>query len=112
LAETIHCPVAHGEGNFITASKEILDYLNENDQVAFQYVDTNGEIARGTYPVNPNGSQLDIAGICNPEGNVLGLMPHPENHIYNYQHPRRSRGESWGSGLPLFRNGVGFCSQI
>jgi len=54
---------------------------------------------------------LDIAGICNPEGNVLGLMPHPENHIFPHQHPRWTRGESGGSGLPLFVNGVRYASQ-
>ncbi len=57
-------------------------------------------------PTNPNGSLLDIAGICNPQGNVLGLMPHPENHIFDYQHPRHTRGETGNSGLKLFENGV------
>jgi phosphoribosylformylglycinamidine synthase subunit PurQ / glutaminase len=106
MVKRIHCPIAHGEGNFITASEEILGELKDQDQIAFTYVNQEGTGAYGDYPTNPNGSQLDIAGICNPEGNVLGLMPHPENHIYGYQHPRRTRGESWGSGLPLFQNGV------
>ena len=54
---------------------------------------------------------MDIAGICNPQGNVLGLMPHPENHILFYQHPRWPRGERGGSGLPLFINGVRCAAQ-
>jgi phosphoribosylformylglycinamidine synthase subunit PurQ / glutaminase len=111
LPEKITCPIAHGEGNFMTASAELLSSIDQNDQIAFTYVYEDGTAAQGKYPVNPNGSLLDIAGICNPQGNVLGLMPHPENHIYAYQHPRRTRGESSGSGLPLFRNGVVFSMQ-
>jgi phosphoribosylformylglycinamidine synthase subunit PurQ / glutaminase len=111
LPEMITCPIAHGEGNFMTASDELLESLDQNDQIAFTYVHEDGTTAAGVYPVNPNGSLLDIAGVCNPQGNVLGLMPHPENHIYAYQHPRRTRGESGGSGLPLFRNGVAYSKQ-
>ncbi len=55
------------------------------------------------YPANPNGSLQDIAGIINPSGNVLGLMPHPEDHIYDYQHPNWTRGESGGMGVKLLR---------
>ena len=58
------------------------------------------------YPANPNGSMNDIAGIANPAGNVLGLMPHPENHIVPEQHPRRHRGPQPGLGLRLFESGV------
>lgn len=111
LGERIHCPVAHGEGNFVTASADFLGYLEDQDQLAFRYVSQDGTAAQGAYPLNPNGSAMDIAGVCNPEGNVLGLMPHPENHIFPYQHPRRTRGESWGSGLPLFCNGVQYSMQ-
>jgi phosphoribosylformylglycinamidine (FGAM) synthase-like amidotransferase family enzyme len=48
----------------------------------------------------------DIAGLCNEMGNVLGLMPHPEDHIYAQQHPRWTRGEVGGLGIGLFRNGI------
>ena len=58
------------------------------------------------YPHNPNGSIADIAGICNPQGNVLGLMPHPEDHLFAWQHPHWSRGVRGQSGLALFENGV------
>ncbi len=58
------------------------------------------------YPDNPNGSIADIAGVCNPAGNVLGLMPHPENHIYSHQHPHHTRGFTGRLGLALFQNGV------
>ncbi len=111
LSEAITCPVAHGEGNFVTQQAQTASYLRTNDQIALVYTRPDGRPAQGAYPHNPNGSVLDIAGICNPEGNVLGLMPHPENHIFPHQHPRWTRGETGGSGLPLFVNGVRYASQ-
>jgi phosphoribosylformylglycinamidine synthase I len=112
LDEIITCPIAHGEGNFQTSETFPLSSFIENDQVALTYIYPDGAPANGCYPTNPNGSILDVAGICNPRGNVLGLMPHPENHIYNWQHPRHTRGETDGSGLKLFENGVKYASQI
>ena len=106
LAETIYCPVAHGEGNFRLADPSMLAALQQNDQAALLYARLDGLPAQGVYPDNPNGSLGDIAGVCNLQGNVLGLMPHPENHIFPYQHPRFTRGESRGLGLALFQNGV------
>jgi phosphoribosylformylglycinamidine synthase subunit PurQ / glutaminase len=112
LAEDIYCPVAHGEGNFLPANNEILGRMQGNGQIALVYSMPDGSPAGGQYPYNPNGSVFDVAGICNPQGNVLGLMPHPENHIFSYQHPRRTRGEQDGLGLPLFVNGVRFAAAI
>ena len=112
LDEIITCPIAHGEGNFQTTDLFPLSTFITNDQIALTYTHTDGSPAGEEYPLNPNGSILDIAGICNPQGNVLGLMPHPENHIYNWQHPRHTRGETSGSGLKIFENGVKYASQI
>ncbi len=112
LNENITCPIAHGEGNFQTAEIFSLSSFIEQDQIALTYIHTSGSSANGEYPINPNGSILDIAGICNPQGNVLGLMPHPENHIHIWQHPRHTRGEHGGSGLKLFENGVKYASQM
>ena len=67
--EVISLPIAHGEGKYI-ADEETLADLKNNGQIVFTYA--NG---------NPNGSALDIAGICNQEGNVLGMMPHPERAV-------------------------------
>ena len=106
----IYCPVAHGEGNFQLADLSRLAQLQ--DQIALIYTQSNGAPANGTYPANPNGSLGDIAGICNPSGNVLGLMPHPEDHLYPWQHPRWTRGEEGSTGLPLFVNGVRYASQL
>jgi phosphoribosylformylglycinamidine synthase len=107
----IECPIAHGEGNFQTSERFPLSGFIQNNQIALAYIGADGSPAHGEYPVNPNGSVLDIAGICNPEGNVLGLMPHPENHIYPYQYPQRTRGMSRHSGLALFKNGVNYAKE-
>lgn len=69
----LHIPIAHSEGRYVN-EKRGLKELYENDQVVFKYVDGQGNELQ----VNPNGSLDNIAGICNLEGNVVGLMPHPE----------------------------------
>ncbi|HEY2980862.1 MAG TPA: phosphoribosylformylglycinamidine synthase I [Anaerolineales bacterium] len=112
LDELITCPVAHGEGNFQTAHENGLTVLAANGQVALTYAHADGSPAGNSYPANPNGSVMDIAGLCNAAGNVLGLMPHPENHVHDYQHPRHTRGETGRSGLALFRNGVAYAEKL
>jgi phosphoribosylformylglycinamidine synthase len=112
LEEFIYCPIAHGEGKFLTSQAEVLPALAANDQIALVYVKPDGALAASQYPENPNGSAGDIAGICNPRGNVLGLMPHPEDHIFDFQHPRWCRGENGQFGLPLFANGVSYASEM
>ena len=85
-------PIAHGEGNY-QADRETLQRLEAEGRVVFRYVDANGD---PTEAGNPNGSANNIAGIINAEGNVLGLMPHPERVV---------EGILGGSdGLPLFRS--------
>jgi len=98
IQDNIECPIAHGEGRF-TADTEVVARLQSNDRVALRYV--NG---------NPNGSADDIAGICDESGLVLGLMPHPENHVVPRQHPNFLRGTHQGLALELFRNGVAHAS--
>jgi phosphoribosylformylglycinamidine synthase subunit PurQ / glutaminase len=112
LTDVIKCPIAHGEGNFQSSFESRIANIVSHDQIALTYVHADGEPSNGEYPANPNGSVLDIAGICNPRGNVLGLMPHPENHIFAYQHPQRTHGETGGSGLALFANGVKYASVL
>ena len=112
LENIITCPIAHGEGNFQINDFFHLSSFIEQDQIALAYIHADGSSAHREYPINPNGSVLDIAGICNPQGNVLGLMPHPENHIQTWQHPRHTRGETGGSGLKLFENGVKHASSL
>ena len=88
----LRMPIAHGEGAFY-ADMETLAELEDQGQVVFRYVDDQG---RRTPEANPNGSLNNIAGICNPAGNVVGLMPHPD----------RSWDARLGSqdGLQLFRS--------
>jgi phosphoribosylformylglycinamidine synthase subunit PurQ / glutaminase len=112
LPEAIYCPVAHGEGRFLAADPHVLDALRAAGQIALVYAGPDGAPAGGLYPHNPNGSAADIAGVCNPAGNVLGLMPHPEDHLFSYQHPRWARGERSGLGLPLFVNGVKYAEGL
>jgi phosphoribosylformylglycinamidine synthase I len=104
LSSHIECPVAHGEGNFQT-----INPSTSSDLIALTYIRPDGTPANGEYPANPNGSVHDIAGVTNLAGNVLGLMPHPENHIHAWQHPQWTRGVERGSGLALFENGVKYA---
>ncbi len=76
----LHIPVAHGEGRFTTKDKTVLKRLIENDQTLFRYCDAKGNFT-DEFPVNPNGAMYNLAGVCNPEGNVMALMPHPERTI-------------------------------
>lgn len=110
LQDLIECPVAHGEGNFITKEPAILNSLSATDQIALVYTKPDGSPANGEYPYNPNGSQMDIAGICNPAGNVLGLMPHPEDHVLPQQYVHWGR-QMCHSGLPLFQNAVRYVEN-
>jgi phosphoribosylformylglycinamidine synthase len=100
LDDLIFCPVAHGEGSFQVKDSAALRALEAGNLVAFRYVDSEGRPAGEQYPLNPNGSVADIAGICNPQGNVLGLMPHPEDHLLPIQNPS---GRNDRLGLPLFQ---------
>jgi phosphoribosylformylglycinamidine synthase len=74
--QVVNIPVAHHDGNYF-ADHGTLQSLQDNDQIVFRYCDANGDT---TVDANPNGSLLNIAGICNKERNVLGMMPHPERH--------------------------------
>lgn len=97
----IECPVAHGEGRFMLSEGEL-----PKAQIALQYVDAEGKIANGEYPANPNGSLQDIAGITNSRGNVIGMMPHPEDNVLPQQYRQWTRGTARGLALKLFQNGL------
>jgi phosphoribosylformylglycinamidine synthase len=105
--EVIYLPVAHGEGKFVPRDEATVDALRDGDQIAFRYVDADGNTGAG-YPANPNGSVDDIAGISDATGRVLGLMPHPERHVLGTQHPRWTRegAKPEGDGMRIFRNAV------
>ncbi len=101
-------PVAHGEGNFVCRKEWILKGLEQAGQIVLRY--TNAADQPTTFPDNPNGSQGNVAGVCDATGRVLGLMPHPERHVLPTQHPQWTRDglKPEGDGLALFRNAVEF----
>ena len=110
-------PIRHGEGKFY-ATDDTVNRLFQNDQVVLQYADANGEAAEGRWPMNPNGSLSDIAGICDPTGRIFGLMPHPEAYNHFTNHPDWTRRKlalaregkkiekEEGEGIAVFRNAV------
>lgn len=73
-SSSLKIPIAHGEGNYF-ADENTLNELEDNNQIVFKYCAKDGSIINET---NPNGSVMNIAGIVNKQGNVLGMMPHPE----------------------------------
>jgi len=75
--EVVNFPIAHKEGNYFIEAAE-LEKLEQNGQIVLRYCDADGNISN---EANPNGSANNIAGICNKNGNVLGMMPHPERAI-------------------------------
>jgi phosphoribosylformylglycinamidine synthase len=110
----MYLPIAHAEGKFVPRDAVVRDQLAAAGQLALRYRPLDDGActpldAALPFPDNPNGSVLNVAGVCDPTGRVLGLMPHPERHIDRTQHPRWTRGEGseQGDGLKMFRNAVG-----
>jgi phosphoribosylformylglycinamidine synthase len=99
--EIIDLPIAHAEGRFTTIENGLPNKLNK--QIAFQYCDENGDII-DEFPVNPNGSILNIAGISNKKGNVLAMMPHPERATFGHQAKE-------GTGVELLKASKIFASM-
>jgi len=90
-------PVAHGEGRF-TAGEKAIEKIKKENLIAFSYAREDGRTADGEYPLNPNGSADDMAGITNPKGNVLGLMPHPERAFFKFMYPDWTREKAKNNG--------------
>lgn len=99
-------PVRHGEGRLVAPDDATLDRLEAENLVALYYADPVTGKATETYPANPNGSPRGIAGLTDPTGRLLGLMPHPEafNHATNA--PGWTRDEYDLPGIVLFENAV------
>ena len=103
----LYLPIAHGEGKVCFASPELMEQMQAAGQVAFRYVDADGNF--GGYPVNPNGSTDHIAALCDPTGRVLGMMPHPERFVHRTHHPHWTRTQvDEPDGLGIFRQAVGY----
>jgi phosphoribosylformylglycinamidine synthase len=106
-AETALLPVAHGEGRFVPGSRDLLEHLEANGQVALRYAPGD----------NPNGSVGDVAGICDATGLVFGLMPHPERYTRWTQHPwwtRLAECDRAGDppGLQMFKSAVAHACSL
>jgi phosphoribosylformylglycinamidine synthase len=120
--DTLDLPIRHGEGKFY-AEAQIVDQLIQKRQVVMQYADPDGNPADGRFPHNPNGSLMDIAGVCDASGRVFGLMPHPEAFNHWTNHPgwtrdadiRRRQGkpplpERSTPGIQIFENAVNYIT--
>lgn len=108
IKTNLYLPVAHAEGRF-TAPQDVLDELEDNNQVVFRYsTGSHPSSDNIEYPYNPNGSDLNIAGICDKTGRIFGLMPHPERFLTKWNHPRWTREDlpDIGDGLVLFKNAI------
>ncbi len=107
--DILDAPSAHGEGRFLMSTLQSLDRLERAGQVVLRYIDERDQPTEG-YPANPNGSPRGIAGVCDPTGRVMGLMPHPERNVLPWHHPHwtRQAARSEGNGLLMFRNAVKF----
>jgi phosphoribosylformylglycinamidine synthase len=115
--QRIECPVRHGEGRFVMPTDAELDRLSANHQLTVRYADPSTEPGTNPsddllpFPLSPNGSMRNIAGVCDPTGLVFGLMPHPEAFYTMWLHPEHTsmklNEDEWeGSGLQIFRNAV------
>jgi len=106
LQDIITLPVAHAEGKFVVKNNKIAQKIK--DSIVFQYVNERG--ADAGYPYNPNGSVMNIAGIVDRTGRVLGLMPHPERFFSYIQHPNHTRKQipEEGDGFFIFKNAVDY----
>jgi phosphoribosylformylglycinamidine synthase len=129
--EQMYLPIAHAEGKFVARDDATIQRLDAAGQLVLRYATEPGDRGQGTgdrsqeseatipqsairnpqlpYPANPNGAQLNVAGLCDETGRVFGLMPHPERHIDPTQHPRWTREKrERGDGLAVFENAVRF----
>lgn len=111
----LYIPVAHGEGRFMM-DRDIFEAMGENGQLVMQYCDpVSGEAAHGAFPLNPNGSCCDLAGITDQTGRILAMMPHPERGMFTWQRydypelKEQARRKGYAlpeesDGMALFRN--------
>jgi phosphoribosylformylglycinamidine synthase I len=106
--ELIELPVAHGEGRAVYCQEKGFPA----DQVALRYAGEDGQVTMD-YPANPNGSAGGVAAITNTDGNILGMMPHPERFVSQKQHPNWRRGEGARPyGAVIFKNIVNYVKEI
>jgi phosphoribosylformylglycinamidine synthase len=103
--EELYLPLAHAEGKLVPRDAQVLSSMQENQRVALRYIGPDGD-QQPDFPHNPNGSIDHIAGLTDTTGQILGLMPHPERHMFPFQHPTWTRAglQEVADGLRLFQN--------
>jgi len=108
----IYLPIAHGEGKIVTRNNQTLEQIKQGGHVAFRYVDAEGNTSG--FPVNPNGSQDDIAALTDTTGRAMGMMPHPERCVRWTQHPHWTRlkdRDGLADGMTIFTNAIKYIKE-
>lgn len=113
IEKGIYLPMRHGEGKFLCDSDATLDRIEREHLAVFKYSDPDYAAPTMEFPANPNGAQNAIAGICDPTGRLMGLMPHPEAFVHYTQHPRWTREAlpEEGDGLIIFKNAAEYVRK-
>lgn len=109
---SLYLPVRHGEGKIVPLDDATLAEVEAKKLVALRYMDPASGAATMEYPLNPNGSPNAIAGLTDPTGRILGLMPHPEAYNHPCNHPGWTRGETSPLGLTLLEGGVRYLKAL
>lgn len=109
--DRMYLPMAHAEGKFVAANESVLGELRTAGRLAVRYCDEVAGVTEDVlpFPLNPNGADANVAGVCDASGRVFGLMPHPERHLDPTQHPfwtRRKEQPERGDGFAMFQNAV------
>ena len=117
--DRIRVPVRHGEGKFVTNDSSLMDQWAKSGQLVARYVDSSKQYPSACdeilpYPISPNQSWRNVAGVCDPTGLVFGIMPHPEaNHSTwlgaTWTRERKEQGE--GEGMQIFRNAIKYVCR-
>jgi len=110
IVKGIYLPVRHGEGKFLTDTPQTLARIETGHLAVLKYCNADYNAPTMEFPANPNGSTNAIAGLCDPSGRLMGLMPHPEAFVHYTQHPRWTREQlpEAGDGLILYTNAAEF----
>ena len=113
IEKGVYYPIRHGEGKFVASSSAILHALEEKGLAVFKYSVPDYSSPTMEFPLNPNGSENAIAGICDETGRLMGLMPHPEAFTHFTNHPRwtREKMSEEGEGLIMFRNAANYVRE-
>lgn len=113
IEKGIYLPMRHGEGKFLCDTDATLARIEREHLAVFKYSGPDYAAPTMEFPENPNGAVNAIAGICDPTGRLMGLMPHPEAYVHYTQHPRWTREQlpEEGDGLILYKNAAEYVRR-